>query len=206
VVCSTLLLQWAASRVRWRAALQRALPALGVALLVGPTPYAYIGARYNFHERVPTTTADRRRWLREQTPSLLALDTLSRLGPPPANVYLTQNGLRYDYQTAGYRVVGNVMHPGRFPDLRRAMQADTAGRFLRGFGADYLVVDKTFVDFYVGMTPPQVERALAGDPDVRLLHDDSLSAIYKIDRRPSPAAAAAAADPPAGTRPSSSAP
>ncbi|HEX8848944.1 MAG TPA: hypothetical protein VF761_05385 [Gemmatimonadaceae bacterium] len=184
VVCGALVLEAALTWIERRRRIPARLAVVaGVLLLIGPLPYGLLATRTNLHTRIPTTAEGREDFQVGIEPALNSLRELRAVGPAPATVYLTQNGLRYDYEKSGYRVVGNITHPGRLPDFRRSLLADSGSRFLRALGVNYLVVDKKYVEFYAGVSPQQLALAASRDSGMVPLHDDSTTAIYGIRPR-----------------------
>jgi hypothetical protein len=181
IVCATVLVVRVARRTRPVIG-PRALTWVTAAVVIGPTPWAIRPTRALFSFPVPRDAQAETALSEALYPALHSLAILRNIAPSPARVYVTQPGFVSYYQAAGYRRVGTATHPGRFPDLRRAFAADSAARFVRGQGADYLVIDKKYSTGIgaVGVANDVMMAALTREGTARLVYNDSLRAIYDV--------------------------
>ena len=158
---------------------------VAVILLVGPTPASIQYVKGSFSERIPVTTSQRLAWERAKAPELASLDALTRVAPAPRRVYsLGVTHLKYYFQRAGYDVMGDYFHEGRYGDLRKALDAGSAQEWLRGFQADVLVLAPGVASHELGLPEDSVAEALSRRAGLPILVRENGYAILDVPKKP----------------------
>ena len=180
IVSAAALLRGALARAR---AGSRVAAVTAVVLLVGPTPASIQYCKGSFSERIPVIEGERVAWERVKAPELAALDALTRVAPPPRRVYsLGLTHLKYYFQRAGYDVIGDYFHDGRYRDFRRALDAGTAYQFLEALPADVLALTPPTASLELGLPERSLVDQLSRRTGLPVLARDEGYAILEIPR------------------------
>ena len=151
---------------------------LGVVFLIGPTNAAVSYGKTSLSQRVPVDGPARRAFVEHRMPEAVAIRAAEAAIVPPARIYTIDSQLRYHFQRAGYDVVGDDFHDGRFRDFRTAVLEGRTTDFLAAQDAQYLVLTGVHAESRLGLTLDSLRTMLAAAPPLRQLAVDSTVAIY----------------------------
>jgi hypothetical protein len=162
-----------------------ALMVIAAGLLIGPTPASIQYVKGSFSDRVPVTESESLAWERARARELASLDALTRTAPPPRCVYsLGVTQLKYYFQRAGYTVIGDYFHEGRYGDLRKALEAGTAREWLRGFQADVLVLAPGIASHELGFPEETVADEFSRRAGLPILDRETGYVVLDIPKNP----------------------
>lgn len=150
-------------------------------LLIGPTFNAGRYLKHTFSQRIPIGDAARWRYVTRRLPEAAALDSLAVHAPAPARVYTVGfTHLKYFFQKQGYHLLGDVFHQGRYGDFARALEGDSADRFIWSLPADYVAIDRKYAARTLLVDADDLVPTLSALRSLELMHVDSMTAVLRV--------------------------
>lgn len=153
-----------------------------VFILIGPNMNAFRYFKNNFNRPVPYNAVSYEKFYDYLgLPEMQTIQNLKKLGIEHAVVYTVgYTHLKYYYQAAGYRLVGDVVNRFRYHDFVEKLKNGDLFDFFKETGAQAAAIDKKQLS-RLDLSEEDVLTAINKDPRFQFLLNDQESMIIKIN-------------------------